>query len=70
METFKGTVKKSDLEGGLWIFETDEGEVYNLQGGPKNLYEDGKKVTISGEVPKDIMGIGMMGPVLKVQKIV
>jgi len=68
METFKGTLEYSDLEGGVWVLKGDDGKIYHLQGGPEHLYKDGKKVTVSGKIAEDIMGIGMMGPVIKVKE--
>ncbi|MCE1245133.1 MAG: hypothetical protein LWY06_00645 [Firmicutes bacterium] len=68
MKSFKGTVKKSDLEGGVWILDTGKGDIFQLKGGPVDLYENGKKVTIRGNIRKDILGIGMIGPVLEVHE--
>lgn len=68
MKTFRGTIKLQDIEGGIWVIETEEGEVYQLYGS-EEIYKDGKKVTITGEVAEDIMTIGMMAPVLKIKDI-
>ncbi len=68
MKTIKGTVKKSDLEGGIWILETPKG-IYQLKGGPMNLYKEGQKVTLRGKVRRDILGIGMVGPVFEVHEM-
>ena len=70
METFKGTVRYHNIEGGVWIIETEKGDTYQLHGGPEELYMEGKKVTVKGTVPRDIMSTGMMAPTLKVEKIV
>ena len=64
----KGTIRRSDLEGGHWVLETEGGERYQLTrelGGCK----DGQAVEVEGQVDKGAMGIGMTGPSLAVQKI-
>ena len=67
MATFKGTVKKSDLEGGIWQLHADGGVVYQLQGGDAGLRKAGQKVEIDGKIDKQAMGIGMTGPTLVVK---
>jgi hypothetical protein len=67
MATFKGTVKKSDLEGGIWQLHADGGEVYQLQGGDDGLRKAGQKVEIDGKIDKGAMSIGMTGPTLVVK---
>jgi uncharacterized protein DUF5818 len=64
----KGTIRRSDLEGGHWVLETDGGEHYQLTGS-LGTCKDGQAVEIEGKVEKDAMGIGMTGPQLNVQKI-
>jgi hypothetical protein len=64
----KGTIRRSDLEGGHWVLETDGGERYQLTGALGNA-KDGLLVEVEGKVDKDAMGIGMMGAQLAVQKI-
>ena len=63
----KGTIRRSDLEGGQWIFETD-GETYQLVGAIEDC-KDNMKAEVEGKVDKDAMGFGMTGPQLTVQKI-
>jgi len=67
MATFKGTVKKNDLEGGFWELHTDDGEHYQLQGGDAKLQVEGAKVEIEGKIEKSSFGIGMTGPILAVK---
>ena len=69
MKKLKGTVKKSALEGGIWILETKNGEKYQLKDGPVDLYQDGVKATLRGNVKRDILGIGMIGPVFEVHEV-
>ena len=67
MTTFKGTGRKSDLEGGLWLLQADDGTRYQLRGNEPGLCVDGQRVVIEGSVAKDAMGIGMSGPALDVR---
>ena len=66
MATFRGTVRKNDLEGGIWVLEADDGERYQLEGGDAALRRDGARVEIDGRVDKAAFGLGMSGPTLKV----
>jgi hypothetical protein len=59
MRTFKGTIRKNDLEGGFWELVTDDGEHYQLDGGDAKLLVEGQKVQIEGRVSSSTMGIGM-----------
>src|SRR5678816_3807060 len=63
----KGTIRRSDLEGGHWVLETDGGERYQLAGSLGRC-KDGLVAEVEGKVEKDMMGIGMTGPTLTVQK--
>jgi hypothetical protein len=65
--TFKGVVKKNDLEGGIWELHADDGEHYQLQSKDKGLLVEGQKVSIEGEIDENQMGFGMTGPFLKVK---
>lgn len=64
----KGTIRRSDLEGGHWVLETENGDRYQLTGA-LSACKDGLAVEVEGKVDKNAMGIGMMGPQLSVQKI-
>ena len=64
----QGTIRRSDLEGGLWVLETDGGERYQLTGALGEA-KDGLAAEVEGKVDKNAMGFGMMGPQLAVQKI-
>lgn len=64
----QGKVVKSELEGGVWTFEDNQGKRYQIQGGGKDLLVDGQRATITGEVAENMMGIGMMGPILVVER--
>lgn len=64
----KGTIRRSTLEGGHWILETEKGETYQLVGATTGC-KDGLKAEVEGKVDKNAMGIGMTGPHLTVQSI-
>jgi hypothetical protein len=67
MAKFHGTVRRSDLEGGHWQLEADDGTTYVLEGAPRGIEQDGAKVEIDGAVDRDAMGIAMTGPTLRVK---
>jgi hypothetical protein len=64
----KGTIRRSDLEGGQWTFESNEGETYQLVGKLDGC-KDGLKAEVDGKVDKDAMGFGMTGPQFQVSSI-
>lgn len=63
-----GTIRRSDLEGGVWVLETKSGERYQLDGDVA-AFRDGLDAEVTGEVDRNMMSIGMMGPTLKVKKV-
>jgi hypothetical protein len=67
MGKFRGTVRRSDLEGGHWQLEAEDGTTYVLEGKTSGLEADGARVEIEGAVDEDAMGIAMTGPILKVK---
>jgi len=68
MAKVTGTIRRSDLEGGLWLLEAEDGNRYQLSGETGTL-KDGCRAEITGKVEKSMMGIGMSGPILTVSKI-
>ena len=62
----QGTGGRSDLEGGMWTFETDAGDVYVLEGGAPDMLRVGLRVEVDGVVDDEAMGIGFGAPVLRV----
>lgn len=68
MSKLVGTVRRDDFAGGLWILETADGTRYQLRGEVAGL-ADGLKAQVEGKVEKDVMGIGMVGPMFKVDKL-
>lgn len=55
------------LEGGIWAFEDEDGNRYQLDGIGGEARGEGRKLTIIGEVDNDAMGIGMVYPIFRVQ---
>ena len=64
----KGTIAHSDLEGGYWTLEGDDGKTYRLEGGDAALHKKGQKVEIEGTVDEGGFGIGFGTPTLQVKK--
>lgn len=64
----KGTIKRSDLEGGHWILVVDNGEQYQLNGAVGSP-TDGSSVEVEGKVDKNSMSFGMMGAQFTVNKL-
>jgi len=67
MAKFRGTIRRSDLEGGHWQLVADDGTTYVLEGATASVEQDGAKVEIGGAVDRQAMGIAMTGPTLKVK---
>lgn len=67
MAKVKGKIGYSDLEGGFWTLEGDDGKSYKLEGGDKALQKKGLKVEIDGTVEEGGMGIGFGAPTLVVK---
>jgi hypothetical protein len=64
----KGTIRRSELEGGHWLLQADDGAQYQLVGAIGHP-TDGMLAEVEGKVDKQAMGIGMMGAHFQVQKI-
>ena len=63
----KGKIVRSDLEGGYWTLEGDDGTTYKLDGGDR--LKEGQKVEIEGTVDEGGFGIGFGAPTLVVKKV-
>jgi hypothetical protein len=68
VQKISGTLKRSDLEGGVWVFQASDGEQYHLADIDSKWLQDGSKLELEGEVMENMMGIGMMGPTFRVTK--
>ncbi len=64
----KGTIRRSDLEGGQWILEAKDGVQYQL-GGALATAKDGMSAEVEGKIDKHSMSFGMMGAMFTVEKI-
>ena len=64
----KGTITRTDIEGGAWLLKADDGEQYQLTGKVEGA-QDGQRVEVEGNVDKNAMGFGMMGAHFTVQKL-
>lgn len=69
MARFEGTVRRSDLEGGVVQLETAAGDVYELDGGAVDASWVGKAVVIEGAVDEQTLSFSMTGPRLTVKTI-
>ena len=67
MSKLKGKIVRSDLEGGFWTLEAEDGSTYKLEGGGVDLLKAGVRAEIDGNV-EEAMGIGFGAPVLAVKK--
>lgn len=66
MQTLHGTVYYNALEGGIWTFETDAGDHYQVDGLGKDACVDGRALTVVGKVDDEAFGFGMVYPIFKV----
>lgn len=64
----KGTIRRSDLEGGHWLLQAEGGDQYQLEGKLDGA-KDGMTAEVEGKVDKQAMGIGMQGPHFQVHKL-
>jgi hypothetical protein len=69
MAKMRGTIRKSDLEGGVYQLHAEDGEIYELEGTDPLLSKEGAKVEIDGHVDKNAMSFSMTGPRVKVKSI-
>jgi len=63
----RGKIAFRDLETGIWVLEGDDGRTYELAGGDRKIKRDGQRVEVDGEVKKDAVSIGMVGPLFHVK---
>lgn len=57
-----GTVVYRDVEGGLWVLETDDGKTYLLGGGDRKIKKNGARIEAEGDVDEETLGFAMVGP--------
>jgi cob(I)alamin adenosyltransferase len=64
----KGKVAFRDIETGIWVLEGDDGRTYQLDGGDRKIKKDGQRVEVEGDVDRNALTAGMIGPVFRVRK--
>ncbi|HET8625535.1 MAG TPA: hypothetical protein VFM14_18385 [Gemmatimonadales bacterium] len=64
-----GTVRHLDLEGGLFVIDSDEGTRYNPMSLPDAFRVDGKAVEAVARRRDDAVSIGMVGPMIELIRI-
>jgi hypothetical protein len=69
MGKLRGTIRKSDLEGGHFQLVADDGTTYEVEGGDPLLSKDGARVEVDGSIDRDALSISMTGPRLKVKAV-
>ncbi len=62
-----GIIQKLDLNGGVWVLQTESGETYELYHCPEQIKMPGKQVTITVKLREDIETMNMVGPVAEVK---
>ncbi len=70
MQTLRGIVRHSDLEGGVWLLEAEDGMQYQLVGAAAGSLQSGQRVEAQGEVDTNLMSFAMAGILFTVKKIV
>ncbi len=69
MAKYRGTIRRSDLEGGHFQLVGDDGTTYEVEGSDPALHEDGARVEVDGAVDKNAMSFTMTGPRLKARSV-
>jgi hypothetical protein len=69
MGKLRGTIRKSDLEGGVYQLVADDGTIYELEGSDPLLRKEGAKVEIDGSVDRNALSFSMTGPRLKAKSV-
>ncbi len=66
----KGTMHFADIEGGCWVFKSDDGQVYQLIGkDTKRLGKDGLRAEILVAPRTDLASVCMVGRTVEVVEI-
>jgi len=64
----KGIVNRTDVEGGHWLFKSEDGDVYQLTG-DLSACKEGARVEVEGRIDREAVGFGMLGPHFTVNKM-
>ena len=65
----KGTVVRSDLEGGLYLIRSTEGTNYNPTNLPDAFRVDGQAIQATAQRRDDLVSIGMVGVIVDLVRI-
>jgi hypothetical protein len=69
MAKLRGTIRKSDLEGGFFQLVAEDGTTYEVEGSDPLLRKDGARVEVDGSVDRGAMSFTMTGPRFKVTSV-
>ena len=71
MAKLRGTIRKNDLEGGVFQLHSKDGDIYELEGLQDDplLQTEGAEVEVDGKVDREAMSFTMTGPRFKVTSI-
>lgn len=65
---FNATMRRYNIEGGIWLAETTDGRKFQLSSEVPELMRDGVKFSAVGELDNQTIGIGMVAPYLKIEQ--
>jgi hypothetical protein len=65
----RGTVVYMDLEGGLFVIQSDDGKTYEPLDLPEAFQKDGMKVRATVRVRNDVGSIHMVGDIIEILEI-
>jgi hypothetical protein len=69
MAKMRGTIRKSDLEGGVYQFVAEDGTIYEVEGTDPLLQKEGAELEVDGNVDRQALSFTMTGPRLKVKSV-
>ena len=69
MAKLRGTIRRSDLEGGVYQLHAEDGTIYEVEGSDPLLSKEGAQVEVDGSVDRNAMSFSMTGPRLKVKSV-
>jgi hypothetical protein len=64
----RGVIAFRDIEFGVWVLESEDGQVFQLAGGDRGLKAEGRRVEVEGDVDAQALTAAMVGPVLTVKR--
>ena len=67
--TAEGTVRYSNVEGGFWYLEADDGSKYDPYGVPEEFAIDGLRVRFTVNPQPERMGFHMVGTIVELVSI-